>query len=97
MEVVDDAILLVIPGAMEAGLGDVLFWGSLSFALFVAFVLSRADQPLADRRRRRTGPLHRAAPAAGPGGPPIRLVAPAPSPSSAVFGTAVLIADAIRG
>ena len=36
MEFVDNAIILVIPGAMDAGLGDVLFWGSLSFALFVA-------------------------------------------------------------
>ena len=34
--VVDNAIMLVIPGAMDAGLDDVLFWGSLSFALFVA-------------------------------------------------------------
>jgi hypothetical protein len=36
MEIVDNAIILVIPGAMEAGLDDVLFWGALSFALFVA-------------------------------------------------------------
>jgi hypothetical protein len=36
MEVVDNAIMLVIPGAMEAGLGSVLFWGSLSFALIIA-------------------------------------------------------------
>ena len=40
MEVVDNAILLVIPGAMDAGLGDVLFWGSLSFALAIAFVVT---------------------------------------------------------
>ena len=38
MEIVDNAIMLLIPGAMEAGLGDVLFWGSLAFALAVAFV-----------------------------------------------------------
>ena len=38
MEIVDNAILLVIPGAMEAGLGDVLFWASLAFALAVAWV-----------------------------------------------------------
>ena len=36
MEVVDNAIMLAVPGAMEAGLGDVLFWGALSFALVVA-------------------------------------------------------------
>ena len=38
MEIVDNAIILVIPGAMEAGLGSLLFWGSLAFALAVAFV-----------------------------------------------------------
>ena len=38
MEIVDNAIMLVVPGAMEAGLGSFLFWGSLAFALAVAFV-----------------------------------------------------------
>jgi Domain of unknown function (DUF4396) len=38
MEIVDNAIILVIPGAMEAGLGDLLFWGSLAFALAIAWV-----------------------------------------------------------
>jgi hypothetical protein len=38
MEIVDNAIVLAIPGAMEAGLGDALFWGSLAFALVVAWV-----------------------------------------------------------
>ena len=38
MEIVDNAIMLLIPGAMEAGLGSLLFWGSLAFALGVAFV-----------------------------------------------------------
>jgi hypothetical protein len=40
MEVVDNAVLLAWPGAMEAGLLDLLFWGSLAFALLVAFVLT---------------------------------------------------------
>jgi len=38
MEIVDNVAMLVVPGAMEAGLGDLLFWGSLVFALAVAFV-----------------------------------------------------------
>jgi hypothetical protein len=38
MEIVDNAIVLVIPGAMEAGLDDPLFWSSLAFALAVAYV-----------------------------------------------------------
>src|SRR3977135_817814 len=33
MELVDNLIMVVIPGALHAGLGDILFWGSLSFAL----------------------------------------------------------------
>ena len=40
MEVVDNAIMLAIPGAMEAGLDNTLFWGSLSVALLVAFVVT---------------------------------------------------------
>ena len=38
MEIVDNLVILVIPGAMEAGLASPLFWGSLAFALAVAFV-----------------------------------------------------------
>jgi hypothetical protein len=37
MEIVDNAVLLVIPGAMEAGLDEALFWGALALALTVAF------------------------------------------------------------
>jgi hypothetical protein len=36
MEFVDNAILLVVPGAMEAGLDTLLFWASLAFALLIA-------------------------------------------------------------
>jgi hypothetical protein len=36
MEVVDNAIMLTIPGAMEAGLTNLLFWGSLAVALVIA-------------------------------------------------------------
>ena len=36
MEIVDNLIMLTIPGAMEAGLDSLLFWGSLAFALVVA-------------------------------------------------------------
>ena len=38
MEIVDNLIVVVIPGAMDAGLGSMLFWGSLVLALAVAFV-----------------------------------------------------------
>jgi hypothetical protein len=36
MEIVDNAIILIIPGAMDAGLDDVLFWGTLAVALLIA-------------------------------------------------------------
>jgi len=38
MELVDNGVLLVVPGAMEAGLDTLLFWASLGFALAVAWV-----------------------------------------------------------
>jgi hypothetical protein len=40
MELVDNAALLVLPGAMDAGLTDALFWGSLVAALAIAFVVT---------------------------------------------------------
>ena len=36
MELVDNAIIWLIPGAMDAGLGDALFWGALAVALLIA-------------------------------------------------------------
>jgi hypothetical protein len=46
MELVDNAIILAWPGAMDAGLGDLLFWGPLAIALAVAwgptFLVNRA-------------------------------------------------------
>ena len=46
MEIVDNAIILLWPGAMDAGLGDLLFWGPLAIALAVAwgptFLVNRA-------------------------------------------------------
>jgi hypothetical protein len=38
MEIVDNLIMLLIPGAMDAGPLDLLFWGSLVVALAIAFV-----------------------------------------------------------
>lgn len=40
MEFVDNAVVLVIPGAMEAGLADLLFWASLAFALALAWMVA---------------------------------------------------------
>jgi hypothetical protein len=40
MEVVDNAVVLAVPGAMDAGITSLLFWGSLALSLAVAFVLT---------------------------------------------------------
>ena len=42
MEIVDNAIMLAVPGAMDAGLGDARFWLTLGFALAVAWTWWRA-------------------------------------------------------
>ena len=40
MEIVDNGILLLIPGAMDAHLDSPLFWGSLAVALAIAWVVT---------------------------------------------------------
>jgi hypothetical protein len=40
MEIVDNAFLLAVPGAMAAGLSDALFWWSLALSLLIAFALT---------------------------------------------------------
>jgi hypothetical protein len=40
MEMVDNAFILIVPGAMEAGIGDGLFWWSLGVGFLIAFVFA---------------------------------------------------------
>ena len=40
MEILDNLVMLTVPGALDAGLLDALFWGSLVFSLVVAFVVT---------------------------------------------------------
>lgn len=40
MEFLDNAVIVAVPGAMDAGLTSLLFWGALAFSLVVAFVLT---------------------------------------------------------
>jgi hypothetical protein len=52
MEVVDNAFLLAVPGAMEATLTSGLFWGALALALAVAFVVTvPVNKAMIDRGR----------------------------------------------
>jgi hypothetical protein len=91
MEIVDNAIMLVIPGAMEAGLGDILFWGALSFALAVAFAFALPVNRWLIAR----GKGHTAVHETGiHGGPPVRLVG-ALTFLAFLFGSGVLIGEAL--
>lgn len=40
MEIVDNAFILAVPGALAAGLTDSLFWWSLGLSLVIAFVIT---------------------------------------------------------
>ena len=91
MEIVDNGILLIIPGAMEAGLDDVLFWGSLSFALFIAGFVA---YPV-NRWSLRRGKGHMAVHNTGVHGGPDPRVVGAILAVAFVFGTTVLVAEAL--
>jgi Domain of unknown function (DUF4396) len=93
MEIVDNAILLIIPGAMDAGLGDVLFWGSLSVALVVAGAFALPVNRWLIARGKGHAVVHETG---VHGGPSPRLVG-AVAVVAAVFGTVVLLAEAFSG
>ena len=93
MEIVDNAIMLAIPGAMEAGIGSVLFWGSLSFALVIAGLIAVPVNRWLIARGRGHAVVHETG---IHGGPPVRAVA-AVAAVAFVFGSAVLIAEVIDG
>jgi hypothetical protein len=40
MEIVDNAVMVLVPGAMHAGLANWIFWAALAFAFAVAFVVT---------------------------------------------------------
>jgi hypothetical protein len=90
MELVDNAVVVAVPGALEAGLGTWLFWGSLSFALSIAFVAAVPVNRWLIARGRGHAVVHRTG---VHGGPSPRLVG-AIVAIAFVFGAAVLIAEA---
>jgi hypothetical protein len=93
MELIDNAVVLAIPGAMEAGLDAILFWGSLSFALAVAFVFAVPVNRWLIARGKGHAAVHRTG---VHGGPSPRLVG-AVLAVAFIFGSAVLIAEATDG
>jgi Domain of unknown function (DUF4396) len=91
MEVVDNAIMLAIPGAMEAGLDNELFWGSLSVALAVAGFAAYPVQRWLLKRGKGHAAVHQTG---IHGGPSPRVVGTIAA-MSATFGAVVLIAEAL--
>jgi hypothetical protein len=90
MELVDNAIVVAVPGAMEAGLGDTLFWGSLSIALVIAGFAAFPVNRWLIARGKGHAVLHEYG---HHGGPPTRLVA-AIAALMGVFGAVVLLLEA---
>jgi hypothetical protein len=91
MEVVDNAIMLLVPGAMEAGMGDILFWGSLAFALAIAGAVAVPVNRWLIARGKGHAVVHETG---IHGGPPIRVVG-ATAVLAFLFGSVVLLAEAL--
>jgi hypothetical protein len=91
MEIVDNALIVLIPGALEAGVGDLLFWGSLSVALVVAGMVAFPVNRWLIARGRGHAVLHQSG---HHGDFPTGLVAIVAA-AAAVFGTIVLILEAV--
>jgi uncharacterized protein DUF4396 len=90
MEIVDNAIVVAIPGAMEAGLGSLLFWGSLSFSLVVAGAFAVPVNRWLIARGKGHAVVHETG---IHGGPPVKVVA-CVAAAMGIFGAAVLLAEA---
>ncbi len=89
MEIVDNLVMVAIPGALHAGLGDLLFWGSLSFALAIAFLFA---VPV-NRRLIARGKGHAAVHATGVHGGPSPVLVGVITGTAFVFGATVLVAE----
>ncbi|MBA3307036.1 MAG: DUF4396 domain-containing protein [Thermoleophilaceae bacterium] len=91
MEIVDNAIMLIVPGAMESGVGDILFWGALSFALVIAGLVAFPVNRWLITRGQGHAVLHETG---IHGGPPTKVVAVIAAVAF-VFGSTVLVAQAV--
>ena len=91
MEAVDNAIVAAVPGALAAGLGDLLFWGSLAFSLAIAAAVAVPVNRWLIARGRGHCAVHETG---VHGGPSPRLILTL-SIVAFVFGGAVLIAEAV--
>ena len=92
MEAVDNAIVLAVPGAIDAGLASLLFWGSLAFSLAVAGAFAVPVNRWLIARGKGHAVVH----ATGiHGGLPPRVVGVIAA-AAFVFGGAVLVAEAVK-
>jgi hypothetical protein len=91
MEIVDNAIMVIVPGAMESGLGDLLFWGALAFALVVAGVVAFPVNRWLITRGKGHAVLHNSGHHPDF---PTRAVA-AVAVTAFLFGSSVLVAEAL--
>ena len=91
MEIVDNAIILLIPGAMEAGLDELMFWASLAVALVIAGAFA---YPV-NRWLLARGKGHAAVHNTGVHGGPSPRVVGAIAAVAGVLGTIVLIFEAL--
>jgi hypothetical protein len=89
MEIVDNVIILLVPGAMEAGAGDVLFWGTLSIALVVAGMFALPLNRWLIARGKGHAVVHETG---VHGGPSPRLIGTIAAVAT-VFGTVVLLGE----
>ncbi|MDP1846472.1 MAG: DUF4396 domain-containing protein [Solirubrobacteraceae bacterium] len=93
MEIVDNAIMLAVPGAMESGIGSLLFWGSLSFALVIAGAVALPVNRWLIGRGKGHAVVHETG---IHGGPSPRIVGIAAAVAF-VFGSSVLLAELFDG
>jgi hypothetical protein len=91
MELVDNLIMITVPGAMDAGLGSLLFWGTLSFALAVAAAVTVPVNRYLIGRGKGHAVVHRTG---VHGGPPVRPMAAATA-AAFFFGAVVLAAESM--
>lgn len=93
MEIVDNGILLAMPGAMEAGLDSLMFWGSLSFALVIAGAVALPVNRWLIGRGKGHAVVHETGIHGGPSPRAVGVVAVV----AFVFGSSVLVAEGFNG
>jgi hypothetical protein len=91
MEIVDNTIILLVPGAIDAGVGDLLFWGSLAFSLAIAGIVAVPVNGWLIARGRGHAVVHETG---IHGGPDTRVVG-AIAVAAFLFGAVVLGAEAL--